>query len=509
MPGLRVELRRRQPAGPRLGHLARLQDRQGRTRRGDDLAVPRARRSRSCCSTSPGGSTARTVKGKNVFEGGFLGLDNIGVFDRSAPLPTGGHLEQADGTAGWRSSARTCSGDRARSTRDDPPTRTWPQVRRALLLDRRRDGPPSASTPTSCGTRRTASSTTACACPTAPAGGSRCARWSGSAARCRPRDRSGTPTMLARCPASASAMAWFLAQPRPARQRRRPAQARRRRGRRLLSLVNEDKLRRILTRHARRGRVPRPARDPLAVAPPRETPYVLHVDGASYRVDYEPAESTTGMFGGNSNWRGPGLVPGQRAAHRALCCSYYRYYGDDFTIECPTGSGRQMTLFEVAARSPPAPDRDVPARRRRPPAGLRRHREVPGRPALARPRPVLRVLPRRQRAGLGASHQTGWTGLVAPPIHPFGPPPPERSRRPAAGQAYRRVTGEEEADVATAREARGVHREAAAEPARPRDLHVGLAARPGDRGGPSGDAGRRARRPRGTTWPAPASTPCG
>ena len=95
--GLRVRLRRRQPAGPRLGLLARLQD--DRAARPARPRVPGPRASRSCSSTSPGGSTARTSRASNLFAGGFLGLDNIGVFDRSKPLPTGGHLEQADGTA--------------------------------------------------------------------------------------------------------------------------------------------------------------------------------------------------------------------------------------------------------------------------------------------------------------------------------------------------------------------------------------------------------------------------
>ena len=125
--------------------------------------------------------------GSNVFEGGFLGLDNIGVFDRSAPLPTGGRLEQADGTA-WmalfsQNMLELALDARRRTTRLRG---LRAEVRRALLLDRRRRSTRSATTPTRCGTTRTASSTTCSACPTAPVSGSRCARSSGCCRCARP-----------------------------------------------------------------------------------------------------------------------------------------------------------------------------------------------------------------------------------------------------------------------------------------------------------------------------------
>ena len=77
-------------------------------------------------------------------------------------------------------------------------------------------------------------------------------------------------------------------------------------------------------------------------------PYVIQAGGQEYRVSYLPAESDTGMFGGNSNWRGPDLDAGQRPDHPGVACSTTRYYGDDFTVECPTGSGRHMNLYQVA-----------------------------------------------------------------------------------------------------------------------------------------------------------------
>ena len=124
--------------------------------------------------------------GRNVFEGGFLGLDNIGVFDRSAPLPTGGHLEQSDGTA-WMAFYSQCMLSIALelSRHDDAVRGHGPEVRRALHLHRRVDGPHRRATTTRCGTRRTASSTTCCACPTAAPSASRSARSSASC-RCAP-----------------------------------------------------------------------------------------------------------------------------------------------------------------------------------------------------------------------------------------------------------------------------------------------------------------------------------
>jgi hypothetical protein len=150
-----------------------------------------------------------------------------------------------------------------------------------------------------------------------------------------------------------------------------------------------------------------------------EHPYVFNVDGQEYRVHYLPAESDTGMFGGNSNWRGPIWMPVNALLIRALM-SFYLYYGDTFKVECPTGSGQLMTLFEVA--------RDIAHRLTR--IFLR---DGSGR------RPVYGGTEKFQTdpqwkdyllfyeyfhgdngAGLGASHQTGWTGVVAKLIELFG-----------------------------------------------------------------------------------------
>ena len=149
-------------------------------------------------------------------------------------------------------------------------------------------------------------------------------------------------------------------------------------GRRLLSLVNEAKLRRILERMLDEERFLGPHGIRSISRVHLAEPYEIVVDGVTHRVQYEPAESTTAMFGGNSNWRGPVWFPVNLLIIRALL-QHYRYYGDAFTIECPTGSGRQMTLFEVAKEIADRLDRHVPARSRRPAPGLRRHDALPGR----------------------------------------------------------------------------------------------------------------------------------
>jgi hypothetical protein len=145
---------------------------------------------------------------------------------------------------------------------------------------------------------------------------------------------------------------------------------------------------------------------------------VFYVAGQEYRVQYLPAESDTGMFGGNSNWRGPVWMPINALILRALL-NLYQFYGDDFTVECPTGSGRFMTLFEVA--------REISHRL----AGAflcdgNGHRPIYGRTSKFQSDPHWRDLilfyeyfHGDNGAGLGASHQTGWTGLIAPLLDIF------------------------------------------------------------------------------------------
>ena len=147
--------------------------------------------------------------------------------------------------------------------------------------------------------------------------------------------------------------------------------------------------------------------------------YVFEAGGGPQQVRYEPAESTSGMFGGNSNWRGPVWFPVNLLLIRALL-QYYRYYGDDFKVECPTGSGTLMTLFEVSQEL----SRRLVATFLRDSTG---RRPVYGGSRLFQEDPYWRdhllfyeYFHGDNGAGLGAAHQTGWTGLVARLIQSLG-----------------------------------------------------------------------------------------
>jgi hypothetical protein len=183
-------------------------------------------------------------------------------------------------------------------------------------------------------------------------------------------------------------------------------------GRRLLSLVNEEKLRRILSKMLDEDRF-FGAHGIRSVSKwHEEHPYVFELDGQTYTVAYEPAESTTGMFGGNSNWRGPVWFPVNVLLVRALL-QFYLYYGDDFRIECPTGSGNEMTLYDVAQE---LSDRLVStftrdADGRRPVFGETEKFQTD--PTWNENILFYEYFHGDNGAGIGASHQTGWTGVVA------------------------------------------------------------------------------------------------
>jgi hypothetical protein len=187
----------------------------------------------------------------------------------------------------------------------------------------------------------------------------------------------------------------------------------------LIALVNEQRLRRILNRLLDEDEFLSPYGIRALSRFHARHPYVFHVDGADYRVDYLPAESDSGMFGGNSNWRGPIWMPMNVLIIRALL-QFYLYYGDSFTIECPIGSGRSMHLFDVA--------KELTTRITR--IFLRDehgHRPVFGGSTIFQDDPHWRdhllfyeYFHGDNGAGLGANHQTGWTGLVAKMIELYG-----------------------------------------------------------------------------------------
>jgi hypothetical protein len=195
-------------------------------------------------------------------------------------------------------------------------------------------------------------------------------------------------------------------------------------GRRLASILDETRLRRVLATMLDEKEFLSPYGIRALSRYHAEHPYVFRVRGQEHRVSYLPAESDSGMFGGNSNWRGPIWMPVNALIIRALL-QYYTFYGKEFTVECPTGSGRWMNLYQVAQELAGRlgriflRDRDG----RRPVyGGTAKFQEDPHWRDLIL---FYEYFHGDNGAGLGASHQTGWTGVVARLMHLFATSTPE------------------------------------------------------------------------------------
>jgi hypothetical protein len=362
--------------------------------------------------------------GKNVFEGGFLGLDNIGVFDRSAPLPTGGYLEQADGTAWMALFCQNMLEIAVELTLHRPAylRMCLKFVEHFLWIASSMFG---------------------------AEGG--IGMWDEQdgffydvlqlpdrATRLKVCSMVGLLPLCAvtvfdgqfrkqHAEVSAAMREFIEAHPHLTRAIHDPARPGCE-GRLMAAVLDETRLRRVLARmldedeflgpHGIRSLSRRHAREP----------FVLHVGGQQYRVGYLPAESDSGMFGGNSNWRGPVWMPVNALIVRALL-QYYSYYGDEFTIECPTGSGRMMTLYEVAheisRRLSSIFLRDEHGRR--PVYGGTQQFQTD--PLWCDYLQFYEYFHGDNGAGLGASHQTGWTGVIARLMHVFATLSPEQIRQ--------------------------------------------------------------------------------
>jgi hypothetical protein len=187
----------------------------------------------------------------------------------------------------------------------------------------------------------------------------------------------------------------------------------------IIALLNPDRLRRILSKMLDENEFLGPYGLRSLSKFHERNPYVLHVGGQEYRVDYLPAESDSGMFGGNSNWRGPVWMPVNVILIRALL-QFYLYYGDNFKIECPTGSGKMMNLFEVAKEIADRLSRIFLRNQqgRRPVYGWAEKFQTD--PHWRDHILFYEYFHGDNGAGLGASHQTGWTGCVAKIIQLFG-----------------------------------------------------------------------------------------
>jgi len=355
--------------------------------------------------------------GKNVFEGGFLGLDNIGVFDRSAPLPTGGNLEQADGTA-WMALFSQNMLDLASelAVHDDSYQEMIVKFSQHFLfiaaaMNKKGDE----------------------------------GMWDeedgfyydilrlpdGSAKKLKVRSLVG---LLPLCATSIIEKAQRERIPEAMaiireNQRRMPdlMQSIHPTGkghfgvneRGILALVNPERLRRILEKMLDENEFLGPHGIRSISRFHEKNPYIMYADGQEYRVDYLPAESNTGMFGGNSNWRGPVWMPVNIMLVRALQ-QFYMYYGDNFKIECPTGSGNLMNLFDVSKelsrRLVSTFTRDEKGRRPVNGGSEKFQTDQYWRDYIL----FYEYFHGDNGAGLGASHQTGWTGVVAKLIQIYG-----------------------------------------------------------------------------------------
>jgi len=181
--------------------------------------------------------------------------------------------------------------------------------------------------------------------------------------------------------------------------------------RRLLSIVDGDQLRSVLKVMLDENEFLSPYGLRALSGVHKDKPYVLKFGGAEYRVDYEPAESSTGLFGGNSNWRGPIWFPVNYLIIESLQ-KFHHYFGDDFKVEYPTGSGRHITLWEVSAELSRRLTRiflqDEDGRRPVHGRDSRYHHDPHWRDLVL----FYEYFHGDDGSGVGASHQTGWTGLV-------------------------------------------------------------------------------------------------
>ena len=353
--------------------------------------------------------------GRNVFEGGFLGLDNIGVFDRSAPLPTGGYLEQADGTA-WM--ALFCENMleiaiELAKTDADYGEMAVKFVEHFLWI---------ASSMSHMGgdtgmwDEEDGFFYDVLRLPNGQSQRLKVRSMVGLLPLCAASTFDGT--LLKLYPELAERLMRFIAA-RPEiiesiHDPRKTGVA----GRRLTSILHEHKLRRVLAKMLDENEFLSEFGIRSLSRYHADHPYVFNAGGREYRVAYLPAESDTGMFGGNSNWRGPICMPVNGLIIRALL-QYYCYYGDDFKVECPTGSGRLMTLYQVAEE---ISNRLANIFLR----GNDGRRPVYGGSEKFQNDPHWRDLVLFYEyfhgdngAGLGASHQTGWSGIVARGLHLF------------------------------------------------------------------------------------------
>ncbi|HET7006295.1 MAG TPA: glucosidase [Candidatus Binatia bacterium] len=358
----------------------------------------------------------KDADGRNVFQGGFLGLDNIGVFDRSAPLPTGGHIEQSDGTS-WMG--------------------MYCLNMLAIALELAKDNPAYEDVASKffehfvyiCEAMNNL-------------GGENIELWdrqdgffydvlslpNGQRKPLRVRSMVGLiplfavetldPDLIEKLPGFKRRLQWFI-ENRPDMSEHIETEATDEGPRRFLSLVNRHRLKRVLHYMLDENEFFSPYGVRALSRFHAEHPYKLGVNGSEYRVDYEPAESSTGLFGGNSNWRGPIWFPVNFLLIESLQKFHY-FLGDNYKVECPTGSGQSANLWQVAGEISQRLTRIFSrgADGRRPVfGGTEKFQNDPHWHDLI---PFHEYFHGDNGAGIGASHQTGWTALVAKLIQQYG-----------------------------------------------------------------------------------------
>jgi len=367
----------------------------------------------------------KDAEGRNVFQGGFLGLDNIGVFDRSAPLPTGGHLEQADGT-GWMAMyslnllAIALELAKEDPSYEDVASKFWEHFlyianainhlgNDGVSMWDEKDGffydvlhtPSNGHLPLKI--RSMVGLIPLYAVETLDS------------------------VVINRLPGFKRRLDWFIENRKDLTANVACMNTTGMEERRLLSIVNADQLRRVLRFMLDENEFLSPYGLRALSRVHKDEPYRLPVNGMEYRVDYEPAESSTGLFGGNSNWRGPIWFPVNYLLIESLQ-KFHHYLGDDFKVECPTGSGVYMTLWEVAAELSRRLTRIflTDDQKSRPVhGGYEQFRNDPHWKDLVL---FYEYFHGDDGSGVGASHQTGWTGIVAKLLQQSG----EGESQPAA-----------------------------------------------------------------------------
>jgi hypothetical protein len=358
----------------------------------------------------------KDAEGRNIFQGGFLGLDNIGVFDRSAQLPTGGHIEQADGTSWMGMYSLNMLAIALELARDNPAyedmaSKFWEHFLYIANAMNNLGGGGEGMWDEEDGFYYDVLHL--------PEGGF----------PMKVRSMVGLipmfavetlePEMLSRLPAFKRRLEWFIANRTDLVHNvacmRTPGEQERR----MLSIIDRGRLRRVLKVMLDENEFLSPYGIRALSRHHLDNPYALRVNGVEHSVRYEPAESSTGLFGGNSNWRGPVWFPVNFLIIESLQ-KFHHYLGEQYRVECPTGSGQMMTLREVAAEISRRLTRIFlqDENGRRPVyGGVEKFQTDPHWRDL-----ILfhEYFHGDNGAGIGASHQTGWTGLVAKLIQQSG-----------------------------------------------------------------------------------------